>query len=354
MRQQLSVAGFEQVVSCRDAQSGLHAIIAIHDTTLGPAVGGTRMMPYETEQLALADVLRLSRAMTYKAAAAGLDFGGGKAVIIGDPERDKTRELLLAYGRFLEALGGAFITGEDVGTTAGDMRLAAHETRYAIFPQAELDPTWETAFLTARGVMRGIEASAREALGTGSLSGLSVAVQGVGKVGGHLARMLHSEAVRLMLCDVERERAASLAAELGAACLEPAEIYETAADVFCPCALGGVLNDAVIPRLRCRIVAGAANNQLAENRHDQQLWERGILYAPDYVINAGGLISALYEMGTWDRAAVMACTDAVYDRLLDVFALARRLGLPTQAAADRLVEERLQRARAEPRATGRP
>ena len=343
--ERLCVAGFEDVVFCRDEQSGLHAIIAIHDTSLGPAVGGTRMLPYDSEEQALADVLRLSRAMTYKAAAAGLNFGGGKSVIIGHPKRDKTENLLLAFGRFVDALDGRFITGEDVGTSADDMRIAARETSHAIFPQRELDPDWETAAITARGVLRGILACAHEALGADCLSGLKVALQGVGKVGARLSRMLYAEGVRLTVCDVEYERAAAVASELDAVLVEPQEIFSSSTDVICPCALGGVLDDKVISSLHCRIVAGAANNQLAEERHDRALWERGILYAPDYVINAGGLISALYEMGSWDRDRVIARTDAVYDRLLGVFASARAKNVSTQAAADRFVEERLRRSR---------
>lgn len=341
----LSVAGYEDVVACQDPVTGLRALVAIHDTSLGPAVGGTRMLPYESEEQALADVLRLSRAMTYKAAAAELDFGGGKAVIIGDPERDKNEELLLAFGRLLEGFQGRFVTGEDVGTTADDMRVVARETKHAIFPPKELDPEWETAFLTAHGVLRGIQACVNEAFGNTSLDGVKIALQGLGKVGERLARMLKAEGARLIVTDLNSARLSAVADAQGASVAEPGRILEADAEVFCPCALGGVLNPDSIARLRCRIVAGAANNQLAEERGGEQLWKRSILYAPDYVINAGGLISALYEMGLSDRAGVIARTDRVFERLMEIFDRSKVLKIPSNIAADRLVEERIQRAR---------
>ncbi len=341
----LDIPGYEEVLFYQDDEAGLKAIMAIHDTTLGPAVGGTRMLPYNNEKEALADVLRLSRAMTYKAAAAGLDFGGGKAVIIGDAQLDKSEELLRAFGKFIESLNGRFLTGEDVGTSSDDMRIVGKETRYAIYPPKSLEAEWQTSFLTAFGVLRGIQASVRERYGNDSLSGIRIAIQGIGKVGDQLARLLHAESAELTVTDLNRSRLKAISEELGAAVVEPHEIYQIDTEVFSPCALGGILNDEVVPLLQCEIVAGAANNQLAEDRHAEELWKKGILYAPDYVINAGGLISALYEMGRCDKATVIRMTAEIYDRLRAIFDTARSENIPAQVAADRMVEEKILRAR---------
>ncbi len=341
----LDIPGYEEVLFYQDDEAGLKAIMAIHDTTLGPAVGGTRMLPYNNEKEALADVLRLSRAMTYKAAAAGLDFGGGKAVIIGDAQRDKSEKLLRAFGKFIESLNGRFLTGEDVGTSSDDMRIVGQETKYAIYPPKSLEAQWQTSFLTAFGVLRGIQASVREMYGNDSLSGIRIAIQGIGKVGDQLARLLHAESAELTVTDLNRSRLKAISEELGAIVVEPHEIYQIDTEIFSPCALGGILNDQVVPLLRCKIVAGAANSQLAEDRHAEELWKTGILYAPDYVINAGGLISALYEMGRCDKATVIRMTAEIYDRLRAIFDTARSENIPTQVAADRMVEERIRQAR---------
>jgi leucine dehydrogenase len=344
-RQNLSIASHEEVVVCRDEEAGLRAIIAIHDTALGPAVGGTRMLPYSSEEEALADVLRLSHAMTYKAAAAGLDFGGGKAVIIGDGERPKPEALLLAFGRALESLQGRFLTGEDVGTTAEDMRVASRETGYVIYPHPEIDPDWETSFLTALGVLRGIQACVREVYGEDSLAGRRILIQGMGKVGERLARMLRKEGALLTISDIDPEKVRALAPQLGAGVVDPRHVFDADVDVFCPCALGGILDDGTIARLKCRIVAGAANNQLADETHGEKLHARGILYAPDYVINAGGLISALYEMGLSGREDVIARTDRIHGRILEICERGRTEGIPASTAAGLLAEERIERAR---------
>ncbi len=341
----LDIPGYEEVLLYQDDEAGLKAILAIHDTTLGPAIGGTRMLPYDTEKEALADVLRLSRAMTYKAAAAGMDFGGGKAVIIGDAQRDKSEKLLRAFGKFIESLNGRFLTGEDVGTSSDDMRIVGQETKYAIYPPKSLEAQWQTSYLTAFGVLRGIQASVREKYGNDSLSGMRIAIQGIGKVGDQLARLLHAESAELTVADLNRSRLKAISEELGATVVEPHEIYQIDTEVFSPCALGGILNDEVVPLLRCKIVAGAANNQLGEDRHAEELWKKGILYAPDYVINAGGLISALYEMGRCDKATVIRMTADIYDRLRAIFDTARSENIPTQVAADRMVEERILRVR---------
>lgn len=283
--------------------------------------------------------------MTFKAIAADLDFGGGKAVIIGDPASDKSEARLHAFGRFIESLGGRFLTGEDVGTTADDMRIIAQATKCAVHPSREIDPSWDTSYLTAFGVLQGIKAAVEEKYQRSSLSGIKVAVQGLGKVGGWLARLLHAEGARLTLTDLNQPHLSNLAEQFDAQAVSPSDIYQTETDVFSPCALGGILNDEVIPRLKCQVVAGAANNQLAEPRHGEELWQRGILYAPDYLINAGGLISALYEMGTGDKETVLRRTAEIYDRLKRVIEVAKAAKIPPDVAIDRLVEERLQRAR---------
>ncbi len=341
----LDIAGYEEVIFYRDEKAGLRAIVAIHDTTLGPAVGGTRMLAYETEQKALDDALRLSRAMTYKAAAAGLDFGGGKAVIIGDAQRDKSEKLLHAFGKCVESLNGRFLTGEDVGTTSDDMIVVGKETGYVIYPPKTSEPEWQTSYLTAFGVLRGIQACVKEVYGTDSLREIRVAIQGVGKVGEQLAELLHAEGAWLTVTDINSHRMQEVSRKFGASVVEPHEIYRVDVDVFSPCALGGILNDEIIPLLKCRIVAGAANNQLAEERYSDELLKRGILYAPDYVINAGGLISALYEMGRCDKETVIRMAAEIYDRLRTIFDMARSEKISTQAAADRMVEERIRQAR---------
>ncbi|MGH9936515.1 MAG: Leu/Phe/Val dehydrogenase [Blastocatellia bacterium] len=349
--ERLNVPTHQEVVCCRGEATGLQAIIAIHDTTFGPAVGGTRMWRYTTEAEALADALRLSAAMTYKAVAADLPFGGGKAVIIGNPERDKSEERLRAFGRFVESLEGRFLTGDDVGVSADDLRIVARETKYVVHPAKDpakgMDSQWDTSYITALGVLHGIKAAAQQRFQTSSLSEVSVAIQGLGKVGGWLARLLHAEGARLSLTDLDHGRLLDIAGQLNARAVSPSEIYRVEADVFSPCALGGVLNDEVIPLLKCRVVAGAANNQLAQPRHAEELRKRGVLYAPDYVINAGGLISALYEMGRCDGETTLRRTAEIYDRLMSIFALARRSKISPASAADHLVEDKIRRAKKE-------
>lgn len=341
----LNIPGFEEVVFCQDDGAGLKAIIAIHDTTLGPAVGGTRMLPYETDLEALADVLRLSHAMTYKAAASNMDFGGGKAVIMGDSKQAKSEKLFRAFGKFIQSLDGRFLTGEDVGTSSDDFQIVGQETKYVIYPPENLEPKWEPSYLTAFGVLRGIQASVMDVYGSDLLSGKRVAIQGVGKVGNQLARLLHAEGAELTVADLDHSRLSEISTELGAKVVDPRDIYQVEADVFSPCALGGILDGEVIPRLRCKIVAGGANNQLKDECHADKLWKRGILYAPDYVINAGGLISALYEMGICDRETVMRKTAEIYDRLGVIFGAARSAKISTQAVADRMVEERIRQGK---------
>lgn len=344
--EKLSITGYEEVVVCENEPDGLKAIIAMHDTALGPAVGGTRMYPYPSREQALADVLKLAKAMTYKAAAADMPFGGGKAVIIADPQQNKTKRLLMSFGRFLEYLGGRFVTGEDVGTTADDMEIIARETKYAIFPSKSLDVEWKTSFLTAYGVFHGIRASVQEAFANDSLAGIRVAIQGAGKVAEELIPMLQAADARIIVSDVDQQRLFSVADKFGAEAVAAHSIYKSKAEVFSPCALGGILDRNVIAQLQCRIVAGAANNQLNNAKQGWQLWKRGILYAPDYVINAGGLISALYEMGACTRKEVMGMTQKIYARLRKIYKHAETADIPPNQVADDWVAKRLGRARA--------
>ena len=325
----------EEVVFHAHPASGLKAIIAIHDTTLGPALGGLRMWPYAFEDEALVDVLRLSRGMTYKAALAGLDLGGGKAVIIGDPGTRKTEALLRAFGRLVESLGGRYQTAEDVGTTVADMDVLRRETRFA---HGVSDGSGNPSPATAFGVFSGIRAAVKHRLGRDDLVGLRVAVQGLGNVGLGLARYLTEAGARLSVADIDGARVRRAVDAFAAAPVATERIHAVPADVFAPCALGAVVNDATLPEIGAPIVAGAANNQLAEPRHGAALKERGILYAPDYVINAGGLIDIASEGQGAD--AVLRRVGRIYETLLEVFARAARQGVPTSAVADRMAEER--------------
>ncbi len=334
--EQMRAYGHEQVVFCSEPAVGLRAIIAIHDTTLGPALGGVRMWNYRTEEEALQDVLRLSRAMTYKAALAGLRLGGGKAVILGDPRTEKSEGLLRAFGRFVESLGGRYITAEDVGTTVEDMEWIRQETRYVTGVAGKSgDPSPVTAY----GVYCGMKACVRIVYGEDSLAGRTVAVQGAGNVARHLVAHLVREGATVYAADIFPEKVQRLQAEFGNAitAVDPEAIYDVECDIFSPNALGGVLNERTIPRLRCRIVAGGANNQLQDEHADAlRLHERGILYAPDYVINAGGLINVAAELeGEYDQGRVLQRVEGIYTTLLRVFQLARKRNQPpTEAAAE--------------------
>jgi leucine dehydrogenase len=333
--------GHEEVVFVNDPPSGLRAVIAIHDTTLGPAVGGTRMRVYPSLDEAAIDALRLSRAMTYKAVMAGVARGGGKAVILGDPGRDKSRALLAAYAKAVDRLGGRFHTGCDMGIDARDATVMARLTRHVSHtaPGSRLD----TADLAALGVFASIRAVA-PLLGR-ELTGLHVAVQGLGQVGYRLAKQLAAAGARLSVADVDVGRVERAGAELGATGVDAEAIYDLEADVFSPNAAGGVLNDATLPRLRCRAIVGGANDQLAEPRQGDALHERGILFAPDYVVNAGGLLSLLFELGELDEAGVVARVEGIGGQLSALLAQARERGEPPHRAADRIAGERLARAR---------
>lgn len=341
-----SFADHEQVVFVSDEAAGLRALIAIHDTSLGPALGGCRMYPYADEQAALRDVLRLSRGMTYKAAAAGLDLGGGKAVIIGDPRRQKTPELLRAMGRAVERLGGRYITAEDVGTSVADFAEVRKMTGHVVGLPVELGGSGDPSPTTALGVFYGLDAAARHRWRATSLSGRSVAVQGLGNVGWHLCQLLHEAGASLVVSDVDESRVAKAVATFSARATAPDAIYGAEVDIFAPCAMGAVLDDASVARLRCGIIGGAANNQLAREEHGEQLRARGILYAPDFVINAGGMIRVASERESYDQDLVDRGVEGIGRTLLAVFESAEADGVPTQTAALRLAQARLGRARA--------
>lgn len=331
--------GHEQLVLCHDKASGYRGIIAIHDTTLGPALGGTRFWQYASDDEAIVDALRLSRGMTYKNAVAGLNLGGGKAVIIGDNRTVKREMIFRAHGRFVESLGGRYVTAEDVGTSTADMDFVHMETDYvAGLATRSGDPSP----VTARGVFRAIQASARQRWGSDAVAGKTVAVQGLGHVGYYLCKELHAHEAQLVVTDIDPARVKRAVDEFGARAVELDQIYNVQADIFSPCALGGILNDDTIPKLRVEIVAGAANNQLLEERHGDAVEARGILYAPDYVANAGGVINVYSELAGWTSQRALRKADEIYDTTLGVFEIAKETGVPTYVAADRLAERRLQ------------
>ncbi len=339
--QQMVEMGHERVLFCSNPDVGLEAIIAVHSTVLGPGLGGCRMWPYASTEEALTDVLRLSRGMTYKAAAAGLNLGGGKAVIIGDAKKDKSEELFRAFGRYVESLGGFYITAEDVGTNTDDMEVVQHETRWVTGLPPEMGGGGDPSPVTAFGTLQGIKAAV-EHLHDDSLKGRSVAVQGLGSVGYHLAKFLRDEGAKVFGADIDAE-AIEKAREIGVEIVPTAEILEVECDVVAPCALGAVINDDSIPKLRCRIVAGAANNQLKEDRHGQELHDLGILYAPDYVINAGGLINVYNELVGYNREVAMRMARGIFANMARLFEISRTQSIPTYMAADRLAEQRIAR-----------
>lgn len=336
---------YEQLLFCQDKQSGLKAIIAIHDTTLGPALGGTRMWTYASEEDAIEDALRLSRGMTYKNAAAGLNLGGGKTVIIGDPRKDKNEEMFRAFGRYIQGLNGRYITAEDVGTTVEDMDLIHEETDFVTGISPAFGSSGNPSPVTAYGVYRGMKAAAKEAFGTDSLEGKVVAVQGVGNVSYNLCRHLHEEGAKLIVTDINKESVARAVESFGASAVNPDEIYGVDCDIYAPCALGAVINDQTINQIRAKVIAGAANNQLKESVHGDQIHEKGIIYAPDYVINAGGVINVADELLGYNRERALKKVETVYDTIERVIEIAKRDQIPTYKAADRMAEERIARMR---------
>ncbi len=335
--------GFEQLVVCYDKTSGLRALIAIHDTTLGPALGGTRFWNYETEDQAIEDVLRLARGMTYKASAAGLNLGGGKGVIWGDAKKDKSEELWRAFGRFVQSLNGRYITAEDVGTTVQDMDLVNLETDHVTGVSKAKGSSGDPSPKTAFGVFRGMQACAKEAWGSDDLKGKVVAVQGVGNVGYYLCKHLHEVGAKQIVCDINQEAIDRVVKEFGVEVVAPDEIYGVDCDIFSPNALGAVANDETIKQFKCKVIAGGANNVLAEDKHGDMLKEKGILYAPDYVINAGGLMNVADELTGYNEERALAKISTIYDNVAKVIEIAKRDNIPTYQAADRMAEERIER-----------
>jgi leucine dehydrogenase len=332
---------YEEVVFFHDPPSGLRAIVAIHSTALGPALGGTRFYPFASEEDALRDVLRLARGMTFKAAVAGLDLGGGKAVIIGDPKRDKSEALFRAYGRFIESLGGRYITAEDVGTSREDMDVLRRETTWVTGVSKRMGGSGDPSPVTAYGVYQGLRACAEEALRTSSLDGVRVVVQGVGKVGYHLVKHLVDEGAAVTVADVDVDAVGRVVNEFGVDTTDSDKAHAIPCEIFAPCALGGVIRDDTLPELKCTVVAGAANNQLERPDHGDALAEAGILYAPDFVINAGGLINVADELIGYDRDRAMAKVEGIYRTLREVFLRASTEGITTAEAANRQAHERM-------------
>ncbi len=333
---------YEQVVFCHDRPTGLRAIIAIHSTRLGPSLGGTRFHPYATEEAALEDVLRLAKGMTYKSAVAGLDLGGGKAVVIGDPSTAKSEALLRAYGRFVDSLGGRYITAEDVGTTQADMDLILRETPHVTGVSQALGGSGDPSAATAQGVLYAMKAVARHLWGDTALEGRSVVVSGVGKVGYNLVRHLVEERSVVTVADVVPAAVDRAARELGVDVVPPEKAHAVDCDIFSPCALGGALSPVTIPELRCAAVVGSANNQLADEGCAGLLEEAGILYAPDYVVNAGGIINVAEELRAYNRDRADGEIRRIFDTTASVLATAAAAGITTTQAADRLAERRLE------------
>ncbi len=334
----LAEMGHEEVLVASDPSCGYRGIIAVHSTALGPALGGTRFWNYDSDEAAITDSLRLSRGMTYKNAVAGLDLGGGKSVIIGDNRTSDREAIFRAHGRFVESLGGRYITAEDVGTGTADMDFVNMETQHvAGLKHKSGDPSP----VTAHGVFRSIKASAKNRWGSDDLTGKIVAIQGCGNVGRNLANELHEAGARLIVSDIDPARAQRVASETGATIVAGDEIYSAKADIFAPCALGGIINDDTLPVFKFEIISGGANNQLLEERHGNKLEEMGMQYAPDYVANAGGVINVFGEVAGWDSERALRKADDIYDTVLQVFEIAKADGIPSYEAADRLAERRL-------------
>ena len=334
----MQTMGHEQVLLSHDPSCGYFGIIAIHDTTLGPALGGTRFWKYATTDEAITDALRLARGMTYKSAVAGINLGGGKSVIIGDNKRADREALFRAHGRFIETLGGRYITAEDIGTSPADMEYIKLETDHVA---GLLGLSGDPSPVTAYGVYVGMKAAARFHWGSDRLAGKTVAVQGAGKVAYHLMQHLHAEGSNLIVTDIDEEKVKRAVQEFGARPVLPNAIYDQEADIFSPNALGAVINDDTLPRLKVEIIAGGANNQLAEDRHGDLLEKRGILYAPDYVINGGGVINVYGELHRWPVERAKKKAGEIYETLLRIFEMAKRDKTPTYEAADRLAQQRI-------------
>jgi len=345
---EIQVDGYEKVVRCRDQESGLHALIAVHDTTLGPSLGGMRMWPYASEDEALFDVLRLSRGMTLKSAVAETGLGGGKSVILGDPLNDKSEALFRAMGRFVDSLDGIYITAEDMNIGIPDLEVVQQETKWVTGLKRSEGSSGNPSPYTAEGCLIGLRAVAEELDGSTSLEGKKIVLQGVGAVGGALAILLKEAGAEVTICDINEERVRQLQGEYGFGVTSDDEHLGIECDIYSPCARGAGINDDTIPQLKCRAIAGCANNQMLEARHAKDVRDRGILYAPDYVINAGGIINVSVELlpGGYDEGVARERIARIYDNLKKVFEISRRDDIPTDTAAERLAMGRLDEAKA--------
>jgi leucine dehydrogenase len=338
----MSTFNHEQLVFCQDNETGLRSIIAIHNTTLGPAVGGTRMWAYGTEEEAMTDALRLSRGMTYKNALAGLNIGGGKAVIIGDARKQKSEALMRRFGKFVNSCGGKYITAEDVGISTRDMEYVRLETKHVVGLPEYLGGSGDPSPVTAYGVYMGMKASQKELSGSDSLSGKKVVVQGVGHVGEYLVEHLVKEGADVTICDIYEDRVNAVVKKHGVKAVDAKDVYDIPMDIYSPCALGATINDDTLDRLKCSIVCGAANNQLKDERvHGQEVLKRGILYAPDYLVNAGGIINCYWEIVGYNRNAALAQAEGIYQTALNIFNISKTNSIPTYLAANQLAEARI-------------
>jgi leucine dehydrogenase len=331
--------GHEQVVLCHDSSCGYLGIIAIHDTTLGPALGGTRYWNYKSTDEAITDALRLARGMTYKSSVAGLALGGGKSVIIGDNKRKDREAIFRAHGRFIETLSGRYITAEDVGTSPEDMEIVRLETDHVA---GLMGHSGDPSPVTSYGVYRGMKAAAKFRWGSDSLEGKTVTVQGAGKVAYYLCRHLKDEGAKIVVTDIDAEKVKRVVSEMGAKAVSPEEIYDQKADIYAPCALGATVNDDTLRRLKVEVIAGGANNQLAEERHGDELERKGMTYAPDYVINGGGVINVYGELHGWTMEQAKKKAGEIYDTIYRVLEMAKQEGIPSYQAADRVAEQRIQ------------
>jgi len=341
--EQMSLNNHEQILFCNDNATGLKAIIAIHNTVLGPSLGGTRFFNYNNEMEALHDVLRLSRGMTYKSSVAGLNLGGGKAVIIGDYTKIKNEALLRRFGKFVESLGGKYITAEDMAMTSRDMEIINMETDYVSGLPENMGGSGDPSPVTAYGVYASMKASAKEIWGNDSLSEKKVLVQGIGHVGESLVNYLTKEGAKVFINDISEERLKAATAKYKAEVVSSDNMFDLDIDIYAPCALGATVNEVSLAKLKCKIICGAANNQLADEKiHGEAVGKKGILYAPDYVVNAGGIINVFYELDGYNRERAMAHAEKIYDTTFNIFQIAKKEGIPTYMAANRLGEQRIE------------
>jgi len=337
----ISTSGHEQIVFCHSKDAGLKAIIAIHNTVLGPALGGLRMWPYKTEQEALNDVLRLSRGMTFKNAVAGLNLGGGKAVIIGDPAKDKSEALFRAFGRFVDSLNGRYITAEDVGIDVNDMEYVFRETEFVTGVHQVHGGSGDPSPFTAYGTLQGLMAALSHKFGNEDVGKHTYAVQGAGHVGSEFIKLLREQGAKVFVTDINKEAVQRCVDEMGCEAVGLEEIYDVDADVYSPCALGGTVNEQTLPRLKCKIICGAANNQLATDEIGDEVQKRGLLYAPDYAVNAGGVMNVSLEIDGYNRERAMRMMRTIYYNVGRIFQISDRDHIPTYKAADRMAEERI-------------